>query len=377
MIPFNRPALTGGEKKYLEQVLTGRKFSGDGEFAKKCCRWFEDNFQAKKVLLTPSCTHALELSALLIGIKAGDEVIMPSFTFSSTANAFALRGAKIVFVDIRPDTMNMDETLVEKAITAKTKALVPVHYAGVACEMDKIMSLAGKYGLYVIEDAAQGVMSKYKGRFLGTIGHLGCYSFHETKNYHCGEGGALLINNESFIERAEILREKGTNRSQFFRGEVDKYSWIDFGSSYLLSELSAAFLYAQLKQAEAINRDRLSSWHIYFRGLENLQEKGLLELPYTPGDCEQNGHIFYLKARDNEERDALIKYLKKRGIMSIFHYVPLHSSRAGKSYGRFIGTDHFTTAESERLLRLPLYYGFKEADVNYVLDKIKEFTTAR
>ena len=373
MIPFNRPALTGGEKKYLEQVLAGHKYSGDGIFNKKCCHWFELHSHAKKAFLTTSCTHALELSALLLGIENGDEIIMPSFTFSSTANAFALRGAKIVFIDVRPDTMNMDETLVEEAITAKTKALVPVHYAGVACEMDKIMSLAEKYGLYVIEDAAQGVMSKYKGRFLGTIGHLGCYSFHETKNYQCGEGGALLVNDDRLIERAEILREKGTNRSQFFRGEVDKYSWIDLGSSYLLGELSAAFLYAQLEQAEAINRDRLRSWHMYYKGLENLQIKGLLELPFVPPNCEYNGHIFYLKARDREERDALIKHLKNNGIMSIFHYVPLHSSRAGNKYGRFQGEDKNTTAESEKLLRLPIYYGLKELDLKYVVETIIDF----
>ncbi len=373
MIPFNRPALTGGEKKYMEQVLGGRKFSGDGYFTMKCCRWFQDRFQTKKAFLTPSCTHALELSALLVEIKAGDEVIMPSFTFSSTANAFALRGAKIVFVDIRPYTMNMDETLIEKAITHKTKALVPVHYAGVACEMDKIMSLAGKYGLYVIEDAAQGVMSKFKGRYLGTIGHLGCYSFHETKNYQCGEGGALLVNDDRLIKRAEIIREKGTNRSQFFRGEVDKYSWVDVGSSYLLGELSAAFLYAQLEQSEAINWDRMENWHNYYQVLENLQVKGLLELPLVPEDCEHNGHIFYLKTRDREERDALIKYLKQKGIMSIFHYVPLHSSRAGEKYGRFHGKDSFTTKESRRLLRLPIYYGLLQSDVAYIASTVQAF----
>ena len=373
MIPFNIPAVTGEEENYLKEVFENKKFCGDGPFTKKCNKWFESNFKAKKALLTTSCTHALEMSAILCKIKAEDEVIMPSYTFVSTANAFVLRGAKIVFVDIRPDTMNIDENLIEEAITKKTKAIVPVHYAGVSCEMDKINKIAKKHNLFVIEDAAQGVMSEYKGKALGTLGDIGCYSFHETKNYQCGEGGAILINNESFIERSEIIREKGTNRSLFLRGQVDKYSWVDIGSSYLPSELNAAFLYAQLLNAEKINKDRLRSWDIYYKELEDLQKEGYLTLPFVPKECKHNAHMFYIKVKDIEERSKLIEYLKKNGILAVFHYVPLHSSKAGMKYGEFRGEDRFTTKESERLLRLPLYFGIREIDIFRVCDTIRAF----
>jgi len=373
MIPFNKPPVTGKETDYLARAIENLKFSGDGPFTKKCNNWFESVFKCQKALLTTSCTHALEMAALLIDVQEGDEIIMPSYTFVSTANAFVLRGAKIVFVDIRPDTMNIDETKIEAAITEKTKAIVPVHYAGVACEMDAIMNIASKHNLYVVEDAAQGVMSKYKGRHLGTIGHIGAYSFHETKNYSCGEGGAIIINDEKFIERAEIIREKGTNRSRFFRGEVDKYTWVDIGSSYLPSELNAAFLYAQLENAELINKDRLRSWSHYCEFLKFLQGKGFIELPVIPDGCEHNAHMFYIKCRDVDERQRLIDYLKNEGVYSVFHYIPLHTSPAGKVFGRFCGEDIFTTLESERLLRLPLYYGLTAEDINYVCNTICNF----
>ncbi|SFM13085.1 dTDP-4-amino-4,6-dideoxygalactose transaminase [Paenibacillus sp. 1_12] len=373
MIPFNMPLIVGNETKYINEALLSKKLSGDGPFTKKCNNWFETNFYTPKALLTTSCTHALEMAAILAGIKEGDEVIMPSYTFVSTANAFVLRGAKVVFIDIRPDTMNIDESLIEDAITSKTKAIVPVHYAGVSCEMDKILSIAKKYNLVVIEDAAQGVMSKYKGKSLGTIGNLGSYSFHETKNYNCGEGGALLINDNQYIERAEIIREKGTNRSRFFRGQVDKYTWIDVGSSYLPSEINAAFLYAQLESADKINTARIMTWNLYYKLLSHLEKEGFLELPVIPLDCEQNAHMFYIKLKNLEIRSQLIEFLKKYDIITSFHYVPLHTSDAGKKFGVFHGEDKYTTAESERLLRLPLYYGLSSEDVEVISDHIVHF----
>lgn len=374
MINFNTPSFIGREQQYIKEAIENNsKLSGDGLFTKKCNLWFEDNFNTPKALLTTSCTHALEMVAILTNIKHGDEIIMPSYTFVSTANAFVLRSAKIVFVDIKPDTMNIDENLIEEAITDRTRAIVPVHYAGVSCEMDKIMELARKYGLYVIEDAAQGVMSTYKGQALGTIGDFGCYSFHETKNYTMGEGGALLIQNKDLIERAEIIREKGTNRSKFFRGQVDKYSWVDIGSSYLPSELNAAYLYAQLEYADKINEDRLNTWQLYYDGLKELQEKGLIELPCIPKDCKHNAHMFYIKCKDLEDRMALINYLKENGIMAVFHYIPLHTSEAGMKYSRFSGKDKYTTRESERLLRLPLYYNIEKNKVEYIINCIENY----
>lgn len=372
MIPFNIPAVVGNEIKYIREVMKNRKFSGDGKFTYKCQDWFKEKFLCEKVLLTTSCTHALELAAILIDTKEGDEIIMPSFTFVSTANAFVLRGAKIIFVDIRPDTMNINENHIEQAITEKTKAIVPVHYAGVPCEMDKIMKIADKYNLFVIEDAAQGVMSKYKEKYLGTIGHFGCYSFHETKNYQCGEGGALVINDERFIERSEILREKGTNRSKFYRGEVDKYSWVDMGSSYLPSELNAAYLYAQLEKADAIKKDRLRNWNIYYNHLKKLEDV-YIELPYIPSTCDQNAHMFYIKVKNQNLRSELITFLKKNNVMSVFHYIPLHSSIAGAEFGEFRDDDQYTTKESECLLRLPLYFGLKKEQVIYICRLIEQF----
>jgi dTDP-4-amino-4,6-dideoxygalactose transaminase len=373
MIPFNSPAFIGKEQQYIKEAIENRKLCGDGPFIKKCNTWFEKNFHTPKALLTTSCTHALEMAAILIDIQANDEVIVPSYTFSSTANAFVLRGAKIVFIDIRPDTMNIDETLIENAITDKTKAIVPVHYAGVSCEMDKIMEIAQKYNLYIIEDAAQGVMSKYKGKFLGTIGDLGCYSFHESKNYVMGEGGALLIQNKDFIERAEAIRDAGTSKSKFLRGEINQYTWVDIGSSYLPSELNAAYLYAQLEEAETINQNRLNIWNIYYNGLQVLKEKGLIELPYIPKECEHNAHMFYIKCKNLEERTKLINYLKENDIYAVFHYIPLHSSIAGLKYGRFYGVDNYTTKESERILRLPLYYNLEKSEVEQVIDRINKF----
>ncbi|WP_172257004.1 dTDP-4-amino-4,6-dideoxygalactose transaminase [Saccharibacillus deserti] len=373
MIPFNQPAITGKEEFYIKEAIQKNHLSGDGFFTKKCSAWLEDQFSASKALLTTSCTHALEMAAMLAGIKEGDEVIMPSYTFVSTANAFVIRGAKIVFVDVRPDTMNIDESLIEAAITEKTKAIVPVHYAGVACEMNEIMNIATRHDLIVIEDAAQGVMSKYQDRYLGTIGHFGCYSFHETKNYNCGEGGALLINDERFIERAEIIREKGTNRTRFFRGQVDKYSWVDIGSSYLPSELNAAFLYAQLEQATVINDHRLECWNAYRQELDVLRIGGQIELPHVPEDCTHNAHMFYLKVKNLEQRTALIGYLKSKNIHTVFHYVPLHSSSAGLEFGQMIGEDRFTTSESEKLIRLPLFYKLTLEQVKEVTNEIKQF----
>lgn len=373
MIPFNKPLVTGKEIQYIQQVLDKQMLSSDGTFTKKCNAWFEDKFGCKKALLTTSCTHALEMAAIIADIQPGDEVIMPSFTFVSTANAFVLRGAKIVFIDIRPDTMNMDENLIEDAITEKTRAIVPVHYAGVACKMDTILDIAARHGLAVIEDTAQGVMSQYKSTSLGTLGQLGCFSFHETKNYTCGEGGALIINDEKFIERAEIIREKGTNRSKYYRGQVDKYTWVDIGSSYLPSELNAAYLLAQLEMAEAINQDRIQSWERYYQGLQSLAEAGLIDLPYIPEGCQHNAHMFYMKVRDIEERSSLIGYLQEHEIQSTFHYIPLHTSIAGKKYGRFHGNDTYTSRESQRLLRLPLYFGLDLNDINYIVDCLYDF----
>lgn len=372
-VVFNSPLITGNETKYINKVILNEKLSGDGEFTHKCNHWFEEYFGCKKALLTTSCTHALEIAAILADIKENDEVIMPSYTFVSTANAFVLRGAKLVFVDIRPDTMNIDEKLIEQAITNKTKAIVPVHYAGVACEMDTIMHIASDYNLIIIEDAAQSVMATYKGNYLGTIGDIGCYSFHESKNYNCGEGGVIIINNERFIERAEIIREKGTNRSKFFRGEVDKYTWLDVGSSYLPSELNAAFLYAQLEMAEKINQDRIKSWNLYYQGLKPLKDTGFIQLPIIPDSCKHNAHIFFIKVKDLEERTRLIKYLKENEISSVFHYIPLHSSPAGKKFGRFWGEDNWTTKESERLLRLPMYYRLKQQNIIFIIKLINQF----
>lgn len=372
-IPFNVPPYIGKEDGYIKKAIDSRKICGDGEFTRLCNLKLEELTGSKKALITTSGTSALEMSALLADIKEGDEVIMPSYTFVSTANAFVLRGAKIVFVDIRPDTMNIDERLIESAITSKTKAIVPVHYAGVACEMDTICEIAKKYNLVVIEDSAQGVMSYYKGKALGSIGEFGCYSFHETKNYSMGEGGAVLINREDLVERAEIIREKGTNRTKFFRGQVDKYTWVDIGSSYLQSELNCAYLYAQIENPDIINENRLKAWNKYYELLKPLQAEGYIELPFIPKECTHNAHMFYIKAKDLEERTRLIAFLKEKGVNAVFHYIPLHSSPAGKKFGIFNGEDKYTTKESERLLRLPMYYGIEENDVIYIAEKVREF----
>lgn len=373
MIKFNKAFYSGKEEKYLQDVLCSGKLSGDGQYTKKCNEWIQNRTGIAKALLTTSCTHAIELAAILANIVPGDEVIMPSFTFVSTANAFVLRGAKIVFVDIRPDTMNIDENLIENAITDRTRAIVPVHYAGVACEMDKICKIAEKYNLLVIEDAAQGMTSTYKGKALGAIGDFGCYSFHETKNYSMGEGGALLIKNPADISRAEIIREKGTNRSRFYRGEIDKYTWMEAGSSYLPSELNAAYLWAQLEQYNEIYKSRMKSWQLYYESLKDLEEKGLIELPTIPKDCTHNAHMFYIKTKNLEERTELIFYLKGKNIKSVFHYIPLHSSPAGRKCGEFRGEDRYTTKESERLLRLPLYYQLEESAIGYIVEEIHKF----
>lgn len=373
MIPFNVPPRTGEEMKHIQQAIESRKICGDGTYTKQCNEWLEKRFCAQKVLLTTSGTTALDMATLLCDFQPDDEVILPSFTFSSTATSIVLGGAKLVFVDIRPDTMNIDETKIEAAITDKTKAIMVVHYAGVACEMDTIMEIAGRYNLMVIEDAAQGVMSSYKGKALGTIGDFGCYSFHETKNYSMGEGGALVINNPAYNERAEVLREKGTNRAKFFRGQVDKYTWVDFGDSYLPSELNAAYLWPQLLQADKINDDRLKSWNAYYQAFAPLQAEGKVTLPAVPDGCVHNAHMFYLKCKSLEQRTALISFLKERGILAVFHYVPLHSAPAGKKFGRFHGEDIYTTAESDRLVRLPLYYGLSEEDCNAVIAAVREF----
>lgn len=374
MIEFNRKPYTGNEDQYIQEVMQKHSICGDGEFTKKCHEWFQNHLGCERSLLTPSCTHALELAALLIDVKPGDEVIMPSYTFVSTANAFVLRGAKIVFVDIRPDTMNIDETLIEQAITDKTVAIVPVHYAGVACEMDTIMAIAQKHQLFVIEDAAQGVMSSYKGRPLGTIGDIGAFSFHDTKNYTSGgEGGLLVVNNPKFVERSEILREKGTDRSKFKRGMVDKYTWIDLGSSLLPSELQAAYLWGQMEVAEKINENRLASWNRYYKLLSELSQQGKIALPSMPEGCQHNAHMFYIKVADIEERTDLINFLKQKEIISVFHYVPLHSAPAGERFSRFSGEDNFTTQESEKIIRLPLWYGIEEHKVDAVVGAIESY----
>jgi len=374
MIPFNKPPLTGNEEKYVLESIRSPKMSGDGLFTQKCHQWFENRLQCKKALLTTSCTHALEMSAILINIQPGDEVILPSYTFVSTANAFVLRGAKVIFVDIRPDTMNIDETLIEDAITDRTKAIVPVHYAGVACEMDTIMEIAKKHHLYVIEDAAQGMMSSYKGKALGTIGHLGTFSFHETKNYtSAGEGGLLIINDEKFIQQAEIIREKGTNRSQFFRGMVDKYSWVDIGSSYLMNDISAAYLLGNIEKADEVNNNRMDSWNLYYDGLKELQKKKLMELPIVPNECIHNAHMFYIKVKSLDVRTKLLKFLNDKGINAVFHYVPLHSAPAGLKFGQFSGEDIVITRESEKLIRLPMFYGLENDEILKTIGVIDEY----
>jgi dTDP-4-amino-4,6-dideoxygalactose transaminase len=369
-IPFNSPPLVGTEIKYIEDVLKHGKVCGGYAYTDKCQKWFEVNFKCHKSLLTTSCSSALDMSAMLLDIQPGDEVIMPSFTFVSTANSFVLRGAKIVFADVRPDTMNIDESLIEGAITNKTKAIVVVHYAGVACEMDTIMAIAKKYDLYVVEDAAHGVMAQYKGQALGTIGHIGCFSFHETKNYSCGEGGLLLLNDPQFAQRAEIIREKGTNRSQFFRGQVDKYTWVDIGSSFLPSELNAACLYAQLEKADLINKNRLGSWNYYFDQFQKLADEGLIELPHIPDGCSHNAHLFFIKLKNSKVRAELIKHLGQAGIKAVFHYIPLHSSPFGKNVSRFFGKDQYTTKESDRLLRLPLFYKLTQSKRKLVVEEV-------
>ena len=370
MIDFNRPAFVGKELEYINDAVKRGMLCGDGEYTRKCSQWMKDKFQVNHVMLTTSCTHALEMAAYLAQIQPGDEMIMPSYTFVSTADAFVLRGAKIVFVDIRPDTMNIDEKLIEQAITPKTKAIVVVHYAGVACEMDTVMALAEKYNLKVIEDAAQGVDAYYKGKALGTIGDFGCYSFHETKNYTMGEGGAVLFQDDKYQEPAEILREKGTDRSKFFRGQVDKYRWIDYGSSYLPSEMNAAYLYAQLEECDRISRKRMQIYDFYHEALECLEKEGKIERPYVPSECTHNAHMYYIKVRNMEVRSKLIKHLRENGICSVFHYVPLHTAPAGLKFGRFAGEDVYTTKESERLMRLPMFYNLDMEDAQKVVDTL-------
>lgn len=377
-IPFNIPPYVGGEMDNLEKACrVNRKICGDGEFTKYCKSWLEKRTGSPEVLLTTSGTDALEMAAHLCHVEPGDEVIMPSYTFCSTADAFVLRRAVPVFVDIRPDTMNIDETKIEDAITDRTKAICAVHYAGVSCEMDTIMDIAKRHHLLVVEDAAQGVMASYHGRALGTIGDFGCYSFHETKNYSMGEGGAILIRNKNAAEEAEILREKGTNRSQFFRGQIDKYTWVNYGSSYLPSELNAAYLAAQLDVADKINDTRLARWNQYYEELQPLSEAGRIELPTVPDGCRHNAHMFYIKTKDIDERQQLIGWLKENGIAAVFHYIPLHTAPAGLKYCRFHGEDVYTTKESERLLRLPMYYDLTSENVSEVCDRIREFYRAR
>ncbi len=374
MITFNKPPYAEKAMEYIQDCVKSQKICGDGAYTKKCSEWLEKKTGTAKCLLTTSCTHATELAALLLpDIGPGDEVIMPAFTFVSTADAFVLRGATPVFVDIRPDTMNIDEKLIEDAVTDRTKAIVPVHYAGVSCEMDAIMEIAGRHGLAVVEDAAQGIMSTYKNKALGTIGDFGCFSFHETKNYSMGEGGALLIRDPKDVEEAEIIREKGTNRSKYYRGQVDKYTWINYGSSYLPSDMNAAYLYAQLEIAEEINNARLSIWRQYYENLKPLAEENRIQLPTVPEGCVHNGHMFYIKTADIEERTKLIDYLKENGIHAVFHYIPLHTAPAGRKFGRFHGEDRHTTRESERLLRLPMYYGLSEDEVEYICSHVRKF----
>lgn len=373
MINFNVPPFTGREVEYMKEAIGNQKICGDGPFTKKCSEWIEAQTGTAKCLLTTSCTHATELAALLADIKEGDEVILPSYTFVSTADAFVLRGAKAVFVDIRPDTMNIDETLIEDAITERTRAIAPVHYAGVGCEMDAIMDIAGRHDLVVVEDAAQGIMASYKGKPLGTFGEFGCFSFHETKNFSMGEGGALLIRDEKYIEDAEIFREKGTDRSKYYRGQIDKYRWQNYGSSYLPSDLNAAYLYAQLELAKEITQARMDRWNQYRELLMPLAEEGRIEMPYIPEHCSHNAHMFYIKTKDMEERTRLIDFLKERGVWAVFHYVPLHSAPAGIKYGRFHGEDKYTTKESDRLLRLPMYYKLTADEVEYIVEQVKAF----
>ena len=373
MIGFNVAPFVGKEFDYIKKAIENETICGDGEFTHKCSDWMREKFKVNNVFLTTSCTSALEMAAILCEIQPGDEVIMPAYTFVSTADAFVSRGAKIVFVDIRPDTMNIDENLIEAAITPKTKVIVPVHYAGVSCEMDKILEIAKKHNLKVVEDAAQGMMSTYKGKALGTIGDFGTISFHETKNYSMGEGGAILFNDNNYTEKAEIIREKGTNRSKYFRGQIDKYTWVDFGSSYLPSDINAAYLWAQLEMAQEIYDNRMKIWNFYNESLKELKDKGLIELPYIPEECVHNAHMFYIKTKDLEERTRLIAHLKSKEIQAVFHYIPLHDSPAGKKYGRFNGEDKYTTKESERLLRLPLYYKLKDEDSARVVEEIKNF----
>lgn len=373
MIHFNVPPFVGTEFQYMKEAVNNHKICGDGSFTKKCNEWLEKRFNAQKVLLTTSGSAALDMAALLCGLKPGDEVILPSFTFSSTANSFVLAGAVLVFVDIRPDTMNIDETKIEAAITDRTKVICPVHYAGVSCEMDAIMDIARKYNLFVVEDAAQGVMSTYKGQALGTIGDFGCYSFHETKNYTMGEGGAIVINNLAYIEKAEILREKGTNRTQFFRGQVAKYNWVDFGDSYIQSDLNAAYLWAQLEKADEINNNRLLTWNIYNEAFKPLADRGIIEIPIIPEKCIHNAHMYYIKCKNIDIRQAYIKFMKDNDVLCVFHYVPLHSAPAGLKFGRFVGDDEYTTVDSERLVRLPMYYNIKKDDLKFVIEKTLEF----
>ena len=377
MIPFNTPPYTGDEIEYIKQSVFTHKISGDGKFTKLCTEWLEKRFGAKKLLLTTSCTSALDMASILSGFSAGDEVILPSFTFSSTATSMILGNASLVFCDIRPDTMNIDENKIEAAITRHTRAIVAVHYAGVSCEMDTILDIARRYNLIVIEDAAQGVMSSYKGRSLGTIGDFGCYSFHETKNYSMGEGGAILVNNDAYMERAEILREKGTNRSKFFRGEVDKYTWVDFGDSYLPSDINAAYLYAQLMHADEIYNDRMTTYNAYLEALRPIADRGLIDLQYIPEYCVHNAHMFSITLKDLDERTRFISHMKENGVCSVFHYVPLHSAPAGRKYGRFSGIDEFTTSESDRLVRLPMYYGLTPEDRDHVIDAALKYFRER
>jgi len=373
MVSFNWPPCYGTEMRYIEQVIASHQLCGDGPFSKKCQKWMQDRFDIQKAFLTTSCTSALDMALLLCKLQPGDEVILPSFTFSSTATSAVLSGARLVFVDIRPDTMNIDENRIEEAITDRTKVIMVMHYAGVSCEMDTILDIARRHHLIVVEDAAQGVMSTYKGRALGTIGDFGCYSFHETKNYSMGEGGALLVKDPAYNERAEILWEKGTNRSKFYRGQIDKYTWVDFGDSYLPSELSAAYLWGQFEGADVINENRLATWNTYFRELRSLSDAERIDLPTVPPECRHNAHMFYIKCRDLDDRQAYIRYMREHGVETVFHYIPLHSAPAGLRYGRFHGEDRYTTAESERLVRLPIYYGIPEDAVEQVIRHTKDY----
>lgn len=373
LIHFNIPPFIGSEIDNMRKAAESHKICGDGEFTHLCSKWFEENFRVSKALLTTSGTSALEMAALLCGIEPMDEVILPSYTFSSTANAFVLAGAKLVFVDIKPETMNIDENKIEQAITDRTKVICVVHYAGVACDMDKIMDIAGKYNLKVVEDAAQAVTSKYKGIYLGTIGDFGCYSFHETKNFSMGEGGALVINDPQTVEKAEILREKGTNRSKFFRGEIDKYTWVDYGSSYLPSDMNAAYLWTQLTHAKEIQDDRIKTWNRYYKELMNLEKAGIIKLPVVPSECVHNAHMFYLKCKNQDIRSKYIKFMRDNDILCVFHYVPLHNAPAGLKYGRFNGSDRNTVVEADKLVRLPLYFGMNKKDQDRVIEKTYDF----